>query len=229
MADKIKLSSVLNSEQLLPHLARGVIEERVRSAILEGRLPPGTAIRQQELATLYGVSRMPVREALRQLEAQSLLNVELHKGAVVAPLIGEDAADAYDLRVLLESEALRQSIPFLTAQDIAKARSCIQQLENETRHAEIARLNRELHMVLYSKAANHKLLRLIDNELMQEERFLRFHLSSMGLGKLTQDDHTALVDAASAKRVNDAIAVLEHHLNSAAVTIRRYLDSQRPY
>ena len=150
MGNKIKLSSVLNSEQLLPHLARGVIEERVRSAILEGRLPPGTAIRQQELATLYGVSRMPVREALRQLEAQSLLNVELHKGAVVAPLIGEDAADAYDLRVLLESEALRQSIPILTAQDIAKARSCIQQLENETRHAEIAHLNRELHMVLYS-------------------------------------------------------------------------------
>jgi DNA-binding FadR family transcriptional regulator len=81
VGNKIKLSSVLNSEQLLPHLARGVIEERVRSAILEGRLPPGTAIRQQELATLYGVSRMPVREALRQLEAQSLLNVELHKGA----------------------------------------------------------------------------------------------------------------------------------------------------
>jgi DNA-binding GntR family transcriptional regulator len=84
-------------------------------------------------------------------------------------------------------------------------------------------------MVLYSKAANHKLLRLIDNELMQEERFLRFHLSSMGLGKLTQDDHTALVDAASAKRVSDAIAVLEQHLNSAAVTIRRYLDSQRSH
>ena len=91
MAEKLKLSNVLASEQLLPHQARGVIEERLRSAILDGRLPPGTAVRQQELASLFGVSRMPVREALRQLEAQSLLKVEMHKGAVVAPLIGEDA------------------------------------------------------------------------------------------------------------------------------------------
>ena len=226
MADKIKLSNVLASEQLLPHQARGVIEERLRSAILDGRLPPGTAVRQQELATLFGVSRMPVREALRQLEAQSLLKVEMHKGAVVAPLIGEDAVDTYALRVLLESEALRQSIPLLDADDIASARGYIQQLENETRHSELGRLNRLFHMTLYSKATNKKLLRLIENELNEEERFLRFHLSSMGLGKLTQDDHNALVDAASDKLVNEAVAVLEQHLNGGARVIRNYLDSR---
>ncbi|MEX5507334.1 GntR family transcriptional regulator [Pseudomonas putida] len=227
MAEKIKLSNVLASEQLSPNQARAVIEERLRSAILDGRLPPGTAVRQQELATLFGVSRMPVREALRQLEAQSLLKVEMHKGAVVAPLIGEDAVDTYALRILLESEALRQSIPLLDASDIATARGYIQQLENETRHAEIGRLNRLLHMTLYSKSSNRKLLRLIENELNEEERFLRFHLSSMGLGKLTQNDHNALVDAASDKLVDEAIAVLEQHLNSGARMIRNYLDTQR--
>jgi len=224
--EKIKLSNVLASEQLLPHQARGVIEERLRSAILDGRLPPGTAVRQQELATLFGVSRMPVREALRQLEAQSLLKVEMHKGAVVAPLIGEDAVDTYALRVLLESEALRQSIPLLDASDIASARGYIQQLENETRHAEIGRLNRLFHMSLYNKAPNKKLLRLIEDELNEEERFLRFHLSSMGLGKLTQDDHNALVNAASDKQVDEAVAVLERHLNSGSRVIRKYLDTQ---
>ncbi|AGA71149.1 GntR family transcriptional regulator [Pseudomonas plecoglossicida] len=227
MAEKIKLSNVLASEQLLPHQARGVIEERLRSAILDGRLPPGTAIRQQELATLFGVSRMPVREALRQLEAQSLLKVEMHKGAVVAPLIGEDAVDTYALRVLLETEALRQSIPLLDANDIASARGYIQQLENETRHAEIGRLNRLFHMSLYSKAPNKKLLRLIEDELNEEERFLRFHLSSMGLGKLTQDDHNALADAAGDKLVDEAVTVLERHLNNASRVIRKYLDTQR--
>ena len=227
MAEKIKLSNVLASEQLSPNQARAVIEERLRSAILDGRLPPGTAVRQQELATLFGVSRMPVREALRQLEAQSLLKVEMHKGAVVAPLIDEDAVDTYALRILLESEALRQSIPLLDASDIASARGYIQQLENETRHAEIGRLNRLLHMTLYSKASNRKLLRMIENELNEEERFLRFHLSSMGLGKLTQDDHNALVDAASDKLVDEAVAVLARHLNSGALVIRNYLDAQR--
>jgi DNA-binding GntR family transcriptional regulator len=227
VAEKIKLSNVLASEQLSPHQARAVIEERLRSAILDGRLPPGTAVRQQELATLFGVSRMPVREALRQLEAQSLLKVEMHKGAVVAPLIDEDAVDTYALRILLESEALRQSIPLLDASDIASARGYIQQLENETRHAEIGRLNRLLHMTLYSKASNRKLLRMIENELNEEERFLRFHLSSMGLGQLTQDDHNALVDAASDKLVDEAVAVLARHLNSGALVIRNYLDAQR--
>jgi len=226
VAEKIKLSNVLKAQQLPAHLARGEIEERLRNAILDGRLPPGTAVRQQELATLYGVSRMPVREALRQLEAQSLLRVELHKGAVVAPLIGEDAVDTYALRVILESEALRQSIPLLDDADIASARQYIEQLENETRHAEIGRLNRLFHMALYGKAPNQKLLRLIENELNQEERFLRFHLSSMGLGKLTQDDHNALVNAASDKRVEEAVKVLEQHLNKAARVMRAYLDKQ---
>lgn len=222
----IPLSEILGSEQIPPHLARSVIEERLRNAILDGRLPPGRALRQQELATLFGVSRMPVREALRQLEAQSLLEVIAHKGAVVAPLIGEDAVDTYALRVILESEALRQSIPLLDADDIALARSYISQLENETRHAEIGRLNRLFHMSLYSKASNKKLLHLIEVELNEEERFLRFHLSSMGLGKLTQDDHNGLVDAASNKSVEDAIQVLERHLNKAAIAIKAYLNSR---
>jgi len=220
------LSEILGSEQVPPHLARSVIEERLRSAILDGRLAPGRALRQQELATLFGVSRMPVREALRQLEAQSLLQVVAHKGAVVAPLIGEDAVDTYALRVILESEALRQSIPLLDADDIALARGYIKQLEKETRHAEIGRLNRLFHMSLYHKASNKKLLRLIEIELNEEERFLRFHLSSMGLGKLTQDDHNGLVDAANDKSVDDAINVLERHLNTAAKTIKAYLNGR---
>lgn len=226
MAKTKLLSSILGTEQVPAHLARSVIEERVRAAILDGRLSPGMAVRQQELATLFGVSRMPVREALRQLEAQGLLAVEAHKGAVVAPLIGEDALEAYAVREMLEAEALRQSIPLLEPADIALARSYIQQLENETLHAEIGRLNRLFHMALYSKAWNRKLLRLIDHELCQEERFLRFHLSSMGLGKLTQDDHIALVDAASEKNIELAIEVLHKHLNSGMTAIRNYLDKQ---
>lgn len=226
MAKSKLLSSILGGEPVPAHLARSVIEEQVRAAILDGRLAPGLAIRQQELATLYGVSRMPVREALRQLEAQGLLDVEAHKGAVVAPLIGEDAFESYSLRVMLESEALRQSVPLLETADIALARSYIDQLESETRHAEIGRLNRLFHMTLYCKAWNQKLLRLIDNELCQEERFLRFHLSSMGLGKLTQDDHISLIDAASNKDIDQAVDVLQRHLNSGMTTIRNYLDKQ---
>ncbi|MCY1392174.1 HTH-type transcriptional repressor CsiR [compost metagenome] len=222
------LSRVLPREQLEPHLARTVIEERLRNAIIDGRLPSGTALRQQELATLFGVSRMPVREALRQLEAQSLLQVVAHKGAVVAPLIGEDAVDTYGLRILLETEALRQSIPRLDADDIATARHYIGLLEGDNSHAEMGRLNRLFHMALYAKAPNRKLLRMIEVELNEEERFLRFHLSSMGLGKLTQDDHRALADAAAQKDIDKAVGILNQHLCKGLDAMKNYLDSRPP-
>ena len=115
------LSSIEVSGPIPAHLARSVIEESLRNAILDGRLPCGTAIRQQALASLFGVSRMPVREALRQLEAQGLLQVVQHKGAVVAPLIEDDALQTYELRLLLEAQALRLSLPLLTEADIEAA------------------------------------------------------------------------------------------------------------
>lgn len=220
------LREVLGNEQPPAHLARAVIEEKLRAAILDGRLPAGVALRQQELATLFGVSRMPVREALRQLEAQSLLRVETHKGAVVAPLINEDATDAYALRILLESEALRQSIPLLTANDVKLAGSYIEQLEVETDYSKIGTLNRMFHMTLYSRAQNKRLLKLVEDGLNEEERFLRFNLKYMGLGKLSQNDHRELLQMAEAGAVDETVHALAHHLNRGVEAINTYLNSR---
>lgn len=227
MAEKPRpLSKIAVSGPIPAHLARSVIEETLRAAILDGRLPAGTALRQQDLADLFGVSRMPVREALRQLETQSLLNVVPNKGAVVAALIDYDAVETYALRLLLELEALRLSIPLLDADDIAQASSYIDSLETETDHAQIGRLNRLFHMSLYHRAPNRKLLNLIELELNEEERFLRFHLSSMGLGKLTQDDHRDLLRAASDKDIDRALLILQRHLEKASAAFRNYLEKQ---
>lgn len=220
------LRGLLDDEHPPAHLARAVIEEKLRNAILDGRLPAGFALRQQELATLFGVSRMPVREALRQLEAQSLLRVEPHKGAVVAPLINEDAMDAYALRVLLESEALRQSIPLLDEEDLALARRCVEQLEVETNYSEMGRLNRMFHMALYAKTQNQRLMTLVEQGLNEEERFLRFNLSEMGLGKLSQKDHWHLFELAKDKLVEQTIQALVHHLNRAMEAITQYLSTR---
>jgi DNA-binding GntR family transcriptional regulator len=220
------LSVIIGDLKPQAHQARAVIEETLRSAILDGRLPAGTALRQQELATLFGVSRMPVREALRQLEAQSLLRVETHKGAVVAPLIGEDAADAYALRILVESEALRQSIPHLDADDIALARSFIETLEVETDYAQMGKLNRGFHMALYAKASNRRLMTVVEQGLNEEERFLRFNLRDMGLGKVAQDDHWQLLHLAESGRVEESVQALQLHLNRGMKAVTQYLDSQ---
>nr|WP_218583447.1 GntR family transcriptional regulator [Pseudomonas atagonensis] len=207
------------------HLARSIIEETLRAAILDGRLPCGTALRQQDLADLFGVSRMPVREALRQLEAQELLSVTAHKGAVVAPLIQGDATETYELRILLETEAIRQSIALLTPADHARAAGYIEELETQHDYTEIGRLNRLFHMALYCKAPNQRLLRLVEDGLNEEERFLRFNLEAMGLGKLSQDDHRAMLQAVIERDVEHAVALLKQHLNRGVEVITRYLAS----
>jgi DNA-binding GntR family transcriptional regulator len=224
VADKSRvLASILGSEPVPSHLARAVIEEKLRAAIFDGRLPCGTAVRQQELATLFGVSRMPVREALRQLEAQGLLEVIQHKGAVVAPLVTHDSSETYALRILLESEALRLSVPRLQSEDFEQARRCIDALEQETDYTEISRLNRLFHLALYAKAGNKRLLRLVDEGLREEERFLRFNLQFMGLGKLAQDDHRELLQATIDANVELAVTLLHQHLQRGLDAISRYL------
>ncbi|MDP9692460.1 UNVERIFIED_ORG: DNA-binding GntR family transcriptional regulator [Pseudomonas mohnii] len=219
------LSSIKVNGPIAAHLARSVIEKTLRSAILDGRLPCGIALRQQDLADLFGVSRMPVREALRQLEAQSLLNVVAHKGAVVAPLVQGDAVETYALRILLESEALRLSVPLLEAADLEQAALYIDQLETEQDYTEIGRLNRLFHMSLYSKAPNRRLLKLVEDGLNEEERFLRFNLEAMGLGKLSQEDHRAMWRAAEARDVEGSVRLLVNHLNRGVEVITRYLNS----
>lgn len=221
------LSNIKVSGPIPAHLARAVIEETLRNAILDGRLPCGTAMRQQALAILFGVSRMPVREALRQLEAQGLLHVVQHKGAVVAPLIEDDALQTYELRLLLEAHALRLSLPLLTEEDFEVAAGCIEALESETDLSRIGALNRQFHQTLYGKAPNKKLLAMIEVGLVEEERFLRFNLEQMNPGKLCQADHRALLSHARNRDVEGCIAELALHLQHGVQAITQYLNSQK--
>lgn len=218
------LNSIKISGPIPAHLARSVIEETLRNAILDGRLPCGTAMRQQELASLFGVSRMPVREALRQLEAQSLLHVVTHKGAVVAPLIEDNSAETYELRMLLESEALRLSIPLLTEADIEEAEAFICALEQEKDYTEIGRLNRLFHMSLYGKAPHQRLLKLVEHGLNEEERFLRYNLEAMGLGETSQEDHRELLNLVAQKKTQESILTLRNHLMRGMEVITAYLN-----
>ncbi|HZB03994.1 MAG TPA: GntR family transcriptional regulator, partial [Actinomycetota bacterium] len=94
-----------------------------RAGILRGEYAPGSPLRMQELAERSGVSAIPVREALRRLEAERLVESVANKGARVAELSFPDLADAYRLRTILEVEAVRLALPSLTDDDLARARA----------------------------------------------------------------------------------------------------------
>jgi len=191
------------------------VEATLKAAILEGRLPAGTPLRQDDIARDLDVSRMPVREALRQLEAQALVDSVPHKGAVVTDISASDAADSFAIRRGLEVAALRLSIPRLTDADGAAAAALVDAMEVEADPGHLGQLNRRFHMALYARAGRPRLLGLVDRELAVFDRYLRFFLAARGRERMAQQDHRAMLAAAQAGEVQRAVDVLEGHIDAA--------------
>jgi DNA-binding GntR family transcriptional regulator len=198
------------------------VEATLKAAILEGRLPAGTPLRQDDIARDLGVSRMPVREALRQLEAQALADSVPHKGAVVTDISAADAADSFAIRRGLEVEALRLSIPHLNAADAEAAAVLIDAMESEADPGQLGQLNRRFHMALYASAGRPRLLALVDRELAVFDRYLRFFLAARGRERMAQQEHRAMLAAARDGDVAQAVAVLERHIDAAAMAVAAF-------
>jgi DNA-binding GntR family transcriptional regulator len=208
-----------------PRTASEFVQRALRAAILDGRIPPGTPLRQEALAAAFDVSRMPVREALRQLEAQALLEFTPHKGAVVAELSAQDQADTYLIRRALEPVAFAQSIPHLTREDLERAEDLIADMDREPDHGRLGELNRRFHLSLYARAGSPKLLRLVERQLTEHDRYLRFHLAMMGRERMSQVDHIAMLAAAAAGDIDTATSVLQRHIDVAAEDSARFFGS----
>jgi DNA-binding GntR family transcriptional regulator len=206
--------------------ATAFVEATLRTAILSGRLAGGTPLRQEDLAAAFGVSRMPVREALRQLEAQALLDFVPHKGAVVTEISAADAADTYAIRMALEPAALTLSIPNLTEVEFARAADLLHDMDAEEDPGRMGELNRHFHMTLYQAAPHPKLLALTESQLSSFDRYLRFHLAAKGREHLSQDEHRAMLVASRARDCTRAVAILRDHLTTAAATIAAFFKSR---
>ncbi|MFI9504661.1 GntR family transcriptional regulator [Nocardia sp. NPDC052566] len=200
-----------------------MIESTLSEAILNGTIRPGTSLRQEELAEVFGVSRMPVREALIQLEAKGLVRLRAGKGAIAVNIDSADIMETYGVRLIIEPAALQSSIPNLTDDDIDEIRGHLQRMNFETDPHKLGRLNTEFHLSLCGKATNRRLLKLVKAALEEEEQIIRLHLPALGAGTLGLPDHDALVDAAAARDVAAATTILHTHLTHAAEALRTYL------
>src|SRR5690606_7315048 len=140
------------------------IARQVREAILDGRLSPGTRVRQEALARRFGVSRIPVREALRQLESEGLVTLVPHSGARVARLDLAEHLELYRIREALEPVAAAESAPNLTDDQLDELRSLAAQIadavDDEPRWLE---LDRRFHLTSYAGAALPRLRGMIED------------------------------------------------------------------
>lgn len=208
-----RLLSVIAANGPRYRTATEYVEATLKKAILTGALAPGTPLRQEDLAETFKVSRMPIREALRQLEAQGLVDFEPHRGAVVVRITIEDALDNFAIRGALEAQALRFSMPNLGEEDFAIAEELIAEIDQETDPARMGELNRRFHMTLYSQAGLPRLIALTGQHLASADRYLRFNLAADG--SMGQDQHRALLAACRARDEARAVTVLAEHLDRA--------------
>ncbi len=226
MSGLTELSALIAEAGGRHRTATAFVEATLRAAILSGRLAGGTPLRQEDLATAFGVSRMPVREALRQLEAQALMDFVPHKGAVVTEISAADAADIYAIRIALEPAALTLSIPHLTDVELARAADLLNDMDVEEEPGRMGELNRRFHMTLYEAAPHPKLLALTESQLSSFDRYLRFHLAAKGREYMSQEDHRDMLAAARARDCARAVEILRGHLQTAAETLAAFFAAR---
>src|SRR5258708_3324470 len=154
-----------------------VISERLRRAIISGELEEGLQLRQEELAIQFGTSRIPIREALRQLEAEGWVTIYPNRGAVVSTLSLAQVLEMMEIRIALECRALRLAVPNMVDEDFQEAESILSIYDKERDPSNWAEMNWRFHKLLYAPCHMERLLSLIELNYGQVGRFMRTKVS----------------------------------------------------
>ncbi len=204
--------------------ASEVILRHIRSAIVTGALDEGAPIRQDEVAALFNVSKIPVREALKQLEAEGFVTFQRNRGAVVASLSEPEIAQIFEVRAILESNAIRLSIPEMTEADLDAAEIRCKAFDAETDVSRWAELNWDFHSSLYEAGHRPYLLQMIRSVNDRVERYLRVQLTISGGHEIASKEHWQILAACRARDAEKAAALVYDHILSACKSLQTHLQ-----
>jgi DNA-binding GntR family transcriptional regulator len=204
-------------------IATQVVEE-LRRRIIGGQVRAGEKLQQEQIAQELGVSRSPVREALRQLEAEGLVTLISQKGAEVAPISLAEVSEMFEMRLMLEPHLLQLAIPNLTEADFAAAAATIAAMEE----ADIAAwgvLNWELHRGLYEPAARPTILRTLDRIHQSIDRYLRMEMSMTQTRGTAKIEHEQLVSLCRRGQTDRAVSLLRIHILNALASLTDIVEA----
>jgi len=191
--------------------------ERLRDDILRGRYRPGDRLRIAAIATSYGISPVPVREALRSLEAEGLIDFAPNRGAVIPKLTAEELEEIFLMRIPLESLAIRRAIPNLTPADLQRLEQLNAGMKDHV--ADAARwleLNQKFHLETYRRADLPRLNQVVANLWGLVRPYLGVYMARAQTLTKAHTEHDALLRACRARDVTKATAILEEHLRDTA-------------
>jgi DNA-binding GntR family transcriptional regulator len=207
-------------------LAKESIADSLRADILRGKLKSGQALKQDEIAARFGISKIPVREALVQLKAEGLVNFYPNRGAFVSELSAVEADEIYVMRIALETAVLARAIPHLTVAHLKHAKEILDAIDREENIAKWGELNWEFHATLYSPAALPRLMDTIRTLHSNIARYLVLYLAGLAYQKKSQKEHRAILEACRHGDTEKAVAVLIDHLQGASDHLVAFLNKQ---
>ncbi len=212
-----------------PFRTEGTAKDRIyhvlKDRIVRGVYGGGRQLRQEELAVEFGVSRIPVREALIQLDGEGLVDILPYKGAVVTPLSSGEARELFEIRYILESAALRFSAERMSGDDYLKMEELLDRADAEIDAKSRSDINRAFHSALYGYCGRPRLLEMIDGLHSGVDRYLRIYLRLMDYQQDSSEAHRQMLTACREGRLDDASALLKKHLDEASERICRFLKS----
>jgi DNA-binding GntR family transcriptional regulator len=204
--------------------------EELRDRILRGRYPEGSPLRQDALASDLGVSRIPIREALRQLEVEGLVTFSPHAGAVVSSLSLDEIAELFELRAVLESDIMRKAVPNITEEVIERALTILDAYDAAFESGDVAEwgeLNWEFHSTLLAAANRPRTLGILSMLHNQSDRYTRLQLSLTHGQSRASDEHKGIVRAAATGDREGAATQLREHIETAGHSLVDFLREHR--
>jgi DNA-binding GntR family transcriptional regulator len=208
-------------------MAESAVAE-LEEAIYSGRLAPGAPLRLEELARELDMSISPVREAVRRLEALGLAVHVPHRGTWVSELAIEDLHDTYEVRLTLETLAVRRAAPRFTAADAEAGRAALAEYAAAHRRRDAGaarRAHADFHFTLYAVAGSDWLVRVIRPVWQNAERYRAAALPRRGSLRQREHEHERILDACARHDPETAAAELHRHLAVTANLVARQMGA----
>jgi len=195
---------------------REIVLEALREAIINGVLIPGERLMEIQLAEEMGVSRTPVREAIRKLELEGFVVMIPRKGAYVAGVSFKDVKDVFEIRAALEGLAAGLAAEKVTQEEVEQMERALHYEREPDSLEEMVQSDTDFHALLYKASRNERLISILANLREQIQRFRTTSLAVPGRPKTAIQEHRAMVDAIARHDVEDAQSLAAAHIENAA-------------
>jgi DNA-binding GntR family transcriptional regulator len=205
--------------------ANQAVATRLRDEIENGSLSPGTRLRQSDLARRFGVSTTPVREALASLQAEGLIRIDAHRGAIVFTPTVEDMTQCFEIRRALEPLAAAQAVSNLTDAQLDAIEDVIKQMRKTRDFSKWLDLNDRFHLTLYAASGNGRLEEIIDSLRKSSRYYIHLYLQHSRATDTADDEHAAILAACRARDTVQVRSLMRRHVENTQRGVTQFLTA----